>query len=150
MKSVFLFFRKTTTTKLKILHILSYTFSTYSTSISLFVTLPFIFFLCHSSETASFSSLCKSPHLIALGAPSYASNSYFSFSKVEGKTLWPSSWETWPLRLPPRTPRKISHHSLCGIVTRAGSRKPPVGWGFSDHFIHLRRRWPGSDVFWWL
>lgn len=66
-----------------ILHILKQTFS--------FCSSAFYFLLCHSSGTVPSSSLCKSPshppHLITLGAPSYVSNSYFSFSKVRGNNI---------------------------------------------------------------
>lgn len=93
------------------------------------------------------------PHLITLGAPSYTSNWYFSFSKVRGKTSWPCSWETCPLRLPPGMPWKISHHSLCRIVTRAGEQETTGGLRLLrpfQLFIHLRRCWPGVNISWRL
>ena len=114
-----------------ILCILLYIYYILKNTFCVFGSLPFIFLSVIPLKPIPL----RPPHLIALGAPSYATNSYFSFSKVGGeKTWWPGSWETWPLRLHLRMPRKISHHSVCWIVTRAGNRKPPVGWGFSAHF----------------
>lgn len=114
----------------------------------------FYFLLCHSSQTSHpSSSLCKSPlhppHLIALGAPSYATNSYFSFSKVGGKDMVTRLFGNMATEVASKDATETLPSFCLRDCNQSREQETAAGLRLLRSFQlfnHLRRRWPGADV----